>query len=212
MNTTRICSILALVCVSALVGCNNKPTTDQLTSENETLRKQLDDRNAALEAAERERLAAVTRADDAEAKLKAGGGSLSSSGNDKNFAGIEGVTTSRVGNELHVSIEGDVLFDSGKATLKDSSKKSLDKVAAKLKEKYSGKLIRVAGFTDTDPIKKSAFKNNYYLGFDRAYAVREYIIGKGLDGKDISLSSFGPDAPLKTKALSRRVEVIVVDG
>jgi outer membrane protein OmpA-like peptidoglycan-associated protein len=42
--------------------------------------------------------------------------------------------------------------------------------------------------------------------------VREYIIKKGLDGKVISLSSFGPDAPLKTKEQSRRVEVIVVSN
>lgn len=212
MKTTRLISLLALVAATTLVGCkNNQQSVDSLTTENESLRKQLDDRNAALEAADRERQAAITRADDAEAKLKSGGASTPVAG-DKNFAGIDGVSASQIGNELHVSIEGDVLFDSGKAGLKETAKKSLDKVAAILKEKYPGKSIRVAGFTDTDPIKKSAFKNNYYLGFDRAYSVREYIITKGLDGKVISLSSFGPDVPLKTKAQSRRVEVIVVSN
>ena len=210
MKTTRLISILALVAATTLVGCkNNQQSVDELTTENESLRKQLDDRNAALESADRERLAAIARADDSDkAKAAAPGGAAG----DKNFAGIDGVTASQIGNELHVSIEGDVLFDSGKASLKDTSKKSLDKVAAILKEKYPGKYIRVAGFTDTDPIKKSAFKNNYYLGFDRAYSVREYIIKKGLDGNVISLSSFGPDVPLKTKAQSRRVEVIVVSN
>jgi chemotaxis protein MotB len=209
MKTTRLISLLALVAATTLVGCkNNQQTVDQLTTENESLRKQLDDRNAALESAERERQAAIARADDAD-KSK---GTAGAAAGDKNFAGIDGVSASQIGNELHVSIEGDVLFDSGKAGLKESAKKSLDKVAAILKEKYPGKFIRVAGFTDTDPIKKSAFKNNYYLGFDRAYSVREYIITKGLDGKVISLSSFGPDVPLKTKAQSRRVEVIVVSN
>ncbi len=209
MKTTRLISLLALVAATTLVGCkNNQQTVDELTTENESLRKQLDDRNAALESAERERQAAIARADDAD-KSK---GTAGAAAGDKNFAGIDGVSASQIGNELHVSIEGDVLFDSGKAGLKESAKKSLDKVAAILKEKYPGKYIRVAGFTDTDPIKKSAFKNNYYLGFDRAYSVREYIITKGLDGKVISLSSFGPDVPLKTKAQSRRVEVIVVSN
>jgi chemotaxis protein MotB len=209
MKTTRLISLLALVAATTLVGCkNNQQTVDELTTENESLRKQLDDRNAALESAERERQAAIARADDAD-KSK---GTAGAAAGDKNFAGIDGVSASQIGNELHVSIEGDVLFDSGKAGLKESAKKSLDKVAAILKEKYPGKFIRVAGFTDTDPIKKSAFKNNYYLGFDRAYSVREYIITKGLDGKVISLSSFGPDVPLKTKAQSRRVEVIVVSN
>ena len=209
MKTTRLISLLALVAATTLVGCkNNQQTVDELTTENESLRKQLDDRNAALESAERERQAAIARADDAD-KSK---GTAGAAAGDKNFAGIDGVSASQIGNELHVSIEGDVLFDSGKAGLKETAKKSLDKVAAILKEKYPGKFIRVAGFTDTDPIKKSAFKNNYYLGFDRAYSVREYIITKGLDGKVISLSSFGPDVPLKTKAQSRRVEVIVVSN
>jgi len=104
-----------------------------------------------------------------------------------------------------------VLFDSGKISLREPAKKSLDKIVSVLKDKYKGKYIRVAGFTDTDPIKKSGFKSNYHLGFDRAYAVREYLVGKGMDGKLMSLSSYGPDVPLKTKALSRRVEVIVID-
>ena len=210
MKTTRLISILALVAATTLVGCkNNQQTVDELTTENESLRKQLDDRNAALESAERERQAAIARADDAD---KSKGAAGTAAAGDKNFTGIEGVTATQVGNELHVSIEGDVLFDSGKTALKENAKKSLDKVAAILKDKYAGKYIRVAGFTDTDPIKKSGFKDNYYLGFDRAYSVREYIIKKGLDGKVISLSSFGPDVPLKTKAQSRRVEVIVVSN
>jgi chemotaxis protein MotB len=210
MKTKRLMSLLALIAATTVVGCkNNQQTVDELTTENESLRKQLDDRNAALESADRERQAAIARADEAD---KSKGAAGTAGAGDKNFSGIEGVTANQIGNELHVSIEGDVLFDSGKTALKENAKKSLDKVAAILKDKYAGKYIRVAGFTDTDPIKKSGFKDNYYLGFDRAYSVREYIIKKGLEGNVISLSSFGPDVPLKTKAQSRRVEVIVVSN
>ena len=210
MKTKRLMSLLALIAATTVVGCkNNQQTVDELTTENESLRKQLDDRNAALESADRERQAAIARADEAD---KSKGAAGTAGAGDKNFSGIEGVTANQIGNELHVSIEGDVLFDSGKTALKENAKKSLDKVAAILKDKYAGKYIRVAGFTDTDPIKKSGFKDNYYLGFDRAYSVREYMIKKGLEGNVISLSSFGPDVPLKTKAQSRRVEVIVVSN
>ena len=112
MKTTRLISILALVAATTLVGCkNNQQSVDELTTENESLRKQLDDRNAALESADRERLAAIARADESDkAKAAAPGGAAG----DKNFSGIEGVTASQIGNELHVSIEGDVLFDSGR--------------------------------------------------------------------------------------------------
>jgi flagellar motor protein MotB len=200
---TRILAIAALGLAFALTGCKSNPDPAALQAENESLRQQLDKSNAALETAERERQAAEARANDASSKP-----ATAANGD---FAGIDGVTASRIGNEVHVSIEGDVLFDSGKATLKDSAKKSLDKIVGVMKQKYAGKYIRVAGFTDTDPIKRSTFKSNYHLGFDRAYSVREFLVGKGLDGKTISLSSFGPDVPLKTKEQSRRVEVIVVD-
>ena len=200
---TRILALAAIGLAIALTGCKSNQES-ALQAENETLRQQLDKSNAALEAAERERQAAEARANDAANKPAA----TAANGD---FAGIDGVSASRIGNEVHVSIEGDVLFDSGKANLKDSAKKSLDKIVGVLKQKYAGKYIRVAGFTDTDPIKRSTFKSNYHLGFDRAYSVREFLVGKGLDGKMISLSSFGPDVPLKTKEQSRRVEVIVVD-
>ena len=180
---TRILAIAALGLAFALTGCKSNPDPAALQAENESLRQQLDKSNAALETAERERQAAEARANDASSKP-----ATAANGD---FAGIDGVTASRIGNEVHVSIEGDVLFDSGKATLKDSAKKSLDKIVGVMKQKYAGKYIRVAGFTDTDPIKRSTFKSNYHLGFDRAYSVREFLVGKGLDGKTISLSSFG---------------------
>ncbi|MBX3355134.1 MAG: OmpA family protein [Phycisphaeraceae bacterium] len=200
--------------LSLLGGCDSaqKDEIALLKQETDDLRKQLADRNAALDSLERERLAAVARADAAErsgpsatptAQPQMG---FSESG----FEGITGVTATRVGNEVHVSIEGDVLFDSGRTELKPASRRSLDRVASVIREKYPGRDIRVVGFTDTDPIRRSGFKSNYHLGFDRAYTVREYLVSKGLDGRRISLASFGPDQPRATKAQSRRVEIIVI--
>ncbi len=171
---------------------------------------QLAQAQAALAQADHDKSAALARATAAEAKAEQTSASANPVVDTAAFANIDGVTVSAEGNEIHVSIEGDVLFDSGKETIKNGSKKSLDKVAAILKDNYGGREVRVAGFTDTDPIKYSKFKDNYYLGFDRAYAVREYLLSKGVDGKQVSLSSYGPNVPLDSKAKSRRVEVIVV--
>lgn len=205
---------------SSLVGCDSaKQQNDTLMRENEALKAQLDDRNAALERADQERQDAIARAADAESKLQAAQASgsepasASSTAPDTSaFAGIEGVTATAKGNDVHVSIEGDVLFDSGRDELKTAAKRSLDKIAAIIKQQHPNAEIRVAGFTDTDPIKFSKFKSNYHLGFDRAFSVREYLVSKGLESKRVSLSSYGPDVPLGTKAKSRRVEVIVVGG
>ena len=202
--THRLLAIAALGLALGLTGCKSGPDANALQTENEDLRRQLD-------AQKSENGTLKQELDAANARANAGGGAKGGDSASTDFAGIEGVSASKVGNEVHVSIEGDVLFDSGKTALKDNAKKSLDKVADVLKKKYAGKAIRVAGFTDTDPIKKSSYKSNYHLGFDRAYAVREFLVGKGLEGKVISLSSYGPDVPLKTKQLSRRVEVIVID-
>lgn len=200
----------SITVIALIAGCDGSAQKQNgtLLSENDTLKTQLSQAHTALEQATRDRDAALARAAAAEAQESQA--ALATEADTGAFANIEGVSVTANGNEIHVSIEGDVLFDSGKESLKNGAKKSLDNVAAVLKDNYAGRVIRVAGFTDTDPIKFSKFKDNYYLGFDRAYAVREYLISKGVDGKSVSLSSFGADMPLDTKAKSRRVEVIVV--
>ncbi|MFZ4721760.1 MAG: OmpA/MotB family protein [Phycisphaerales bacterium] len=199
----RLLAIATIGLAIALTGCKSQPDAASLQSENESLRAELDQKKAALEASERERAAAEARAGDAGKTAAKGDTGFEDAG--------EGATVKRDSEGVRVTLEGDVLFDSGKASLKDSAKKTLAKVASVLKEKYAGKAIRVAGFTDTDPIKKSNYKSNYHLGFDRAFEVREYLIAKGVDAKTISLSSYGPDRPEKTKAQSRRVELLVVE-
>lgn len=213
MKQTWIVGSVALMTVMTLaLGCDSSAQKQNgtLLSENETLKMQLTQAQTALEQAEKDKAAAMTRAQTAESANQQSEAALAAEADTGAFANIEGVTVSANGNEIHVSIQGDVLFDSGQEGLKTGAKKALDSVAAILKDNYSGNWIRVAGFTDTDPIKYSKFKDNYYLGFERAHAVREYLLTKGVDSKFVSLSSFGPDMPLDTKAKSRRVEVIVV--
>jgi len=198
-----------------MTGCDGAQKQNAvLLSENETLKQQLAERSTALEAAERDKQAALAQARAAEQRAQETPTNGMSAGEPTAdagaFAGIEGVTATGQGADIHVSIEGDVLFDSGKDSVKQGAKKSLDKIIGILKDNYSTKSIDVAGFTDTDPIKFSPHKDNYYLGFARAYAVREYLISKGIDGKRVSLSSFGPDQPRDTKSKSRRVEIVVV--
>jgi outer membrane protein OmpA-like peptidoglycan-associated protein len=127
----------------------------------------------------------------------------------KDFQGIEGVEATVQDGDIHLTIANSLLFDSGKTSLKDSSKKSLDKVASTIREKYGEREIIVVGYTDADPIRKSTYTSNYHLGFERAYSVRGYLDHKGVTGSHMGLMSFGPDRPDGTKEKSRRVEVIV---
>ncbi|MCA9286269.1 MAG: OmpA family protein [Phycisphaerales bacterium] len=198
--------------VALLAGCDNKQKDEVslLTEENQTLRTQLDERNRALDASDADRRQQALRVADLERQLAAQPASSPNTPTGATgFEGIEGVTTAVGPGEITATVEGDVLFDSGKTTLKASAKKSLDQIAQVLKTTYAGKEIVIEGHTDTDPIKRSGFKTNYHLGFERAFAVREFLISKGVTAERISLSSFGPNQPLGSKAKSRRVEVVV---
>ena len=127
-------------------------------------------------------------------------------------AGIQ-VTQDKSGSP-RIHIPGDVLFDSGKATLKPAAKKSLDKVAALIKKDYKGKLLRIEGHTDPTPVKKTAWDDNWDLGAARARAVLLYLIEKGVPKKDMYIASFADNQLKSTKnyALNRRVDIVVTGG
>ena len=95
------------------------------------------------------------------------------------------------------------------ASLKGSAKRTLDQIAQVINNDYRGKITRIAGYTDTDPIRKSGHKSNYHLGFERGWAVRNYLKSKGIDGGDIAVMSYGPDRPMSSSKQSRRVEIVV---
>ena len=129
--------------------------------------------------------------------------------------GIEGIETSfnKANGELTVRVPGDVLFDSGVATLKSTAKGTLDKIAAALKKDYDGKPLRVEGHTDSDPLvkTKAQWTDNRNLSMARALAVTRYLEGKGVDAKLIETGGFGQYHPVgNEKSKNRRVEIVVV--
>jgi len=131
---------------------------------------------------------------------------------DTGFEGMAGVTSATLATgEVVVDVAGDVLFDSGKASLKSSAKRSLDQIANVLNSRYSGREIRIAGHTDTDPIRKSGWKTNERLSSERALAVEEYLATKGVDKDRMHVMAFGPSEPKSTKQQSRRVEIVVLN-
>ena len=112
---------------------------------------------------------------------------------------------------MTVRVPGDVVFDPGKATVREQAKTTLDKVAAALRKDYAGKQIRVEGHTDSDPIKVSRWKSNQELSVARADAVKQYLVSKGVEANMVSVQGFGSDKPKSSdKALNRRVEIVVV--
>ncbi|MCH2135641.1 MAG: OmpA family protein [Phycisphaerales bacterium] len=201
------CGVLALG-----AGCSSS-TEDELAllkSENTELRGQLDDRDKALEAANDELRRANRDLRDQQEAFATERDTWTATSADA-FEGIEGVEATYGPNDVTVTVEGDVLFASGKASLRSAAKQALDRVAKVLRSDFGGKSIVIAGHTDSDPIKKSGHQSNHHLGFERGWAVRDYLASKGVDEDTMAIISYGPDRPRGSATKSRRVEIVVAD-
>ena len=97
----------------------------------------------------------------------------------------EGWTSDDIKGTVSVSLAGDVLFDSGKVTLKSASKAKLNRIAGIIKQRYAGKEVSVVGHTDTDPIRKSKWKDNWELSAQRSLAVTRYLISQGINAEHL---------------------------
>ncbi|MHC4758971.1 MAG: OmpA/MotB family protein [Planctomycetota bacterium] len=116
---------------------------------------------------------------------------------------------------ITVTLQNSLLFDSGKATLKKTTITELDHIYSVLRSKYSGMQIGVVGHTDSDPIKKSSWQDNWELSAQRALSVLRYLVKKGIPSEQVSAIGRGESLPIASnssasgKARNRRVEIVV---
>lgn len=116
---------------------------------------------------------------------------------------------------ITVTLPNAILFDSGKAALKRATNVELDHIQSVLRSKYSGRQIDVVGHTDSDPIKKSKWKDNWELSTQRALSVVRYMVGRGVNKGKIRAVGCGATRPVASnstasgKAKNRRVEIVV---
>ena len=200
--------VLALLLAAALsgVGCasNGPKPDDALVMENQELRRLNENLRLALGDAE-------TRYNALDQQNRDLAGQLSAApSGETGFEGL-GAGVSRRPGEVVVDIAGEVLFDSGSVTIKRDAQRVLDGVVRVIQQRYSGKEVRVAGFTDNDPIKKSDWKTNERLSPERAMAVEAYLVSKGLDNGRVHSAAYGPAKPKASKRESRRVEIIILE-
>ncbi|MHC4280618.1 MAG: OmpA/MotB family protein, partial [Planctomycetota bacterium] len=108
---------------------------------------------------------------------------------------------------ITVTLQNSLLFDSGKATLKKTTITELDHINSVLRSKYSGRQIGVVGHTDSDPIKKSKWQDNW--------EVLRYLVKQGIPPDQIRAIGRGESQPIASntsasgKGRNRRVEIVV---
>ncbi len=116
---------------------------------------------------------------------------------------------------ITVTLPNSILFNSGMATLKKATNVELDHIKSVLQNKYPGKQIDVVGHTDSDPIKKSKWKDNWELSAQRALSVVRYLLDRGIAKDKIRAVGRGASQPIASnattsgKARNRRVEIVV---
>ncbi|MCB9845669.1 MAG: OmpA family protein [Phycisphaeraceae bacterium] len=196
----------------ALGGCGSSSKKyDMAVAENEELRQRVVALQAAKETSD-DRLEQLMRENEelAGALDSSSSRPSSASGSDSYGDLPAGVTIGSRGGDVVLTVAGDVLFDSGKATLKETAKRDVARIARILQQRHPTSVIRVEGYTDGDPIRKSGWKSNEHLSAERALAVEEELVRSGVDNARIYSAAFGPANQRGSKQESRRVEIVVL--
>ena len=154
------------------------------------------------------------------AAIGAAGGYLWSQNMQKQKAEMEQATagtgigvSQTADNQLKVDIPSDISFDTGRYDIKPNMRPVLDSLASSLNQ-HPVTTITIIGHTDstgTDAI-------NNPLSVNRAAAVRDYLVARGVSSQRIAIDGRGSRQPIADnstasgRAMNRRVEIFVAEA
>lgn len=114
---------------------------------------------------------------------------------------------------VQLTMNGALLFDSGRAELKEKAEQMLDKIGVIL-ERYGTGIIEIEGHTDNVPMSSSRYASNEELSSARALSVFYYLRDTTfLDPVNLKHSGMGERAPIadnsteEGRSRNRRVEI-----
>ena len=109
------------------------------------------------------------------------------------------------------SLGENILFETGKSTIRTDAEQNLQQLAASIKKRFNGGDLRVYGYTDS--VGTAGYNKD--LAQQRAEAVKSWLAtNAGIDSGKISINAIGEGAPVATNATAsgrqenRRVEVV----
>lgn len=119
---------------------------------------------------------------------------------------------------VRLTLSGALLFDSAQSQIREDALPLVDKLSLIL-EKYNSNLIEIEGHTDNIPIHNDKYESNDLLSAYRAFAVKDYILGKSaLDAGKIYATGCGEYNPVadnstpEGRARNRRVEIKIYNS
>jgi chemotaxis protein MotB len=120
---------------------------------------------------------------------------------------------------LTVDVAEQLFFDSGRATLKQTGKEVLKKVADAIKA-YDDKAIRVVGHTDNVPISgalQKTYASNWELSVARATTVVRFLQESGIEPERLVATGRAEYAPIaendssEGRQKNRRIEITLIN-
>ena len=129
---------------------------------------------------------------------------------EQQMAGTGVTVKPNVNGNIDLVMPGSITFSFDDATLNNSFKPTLEKLASTMNE-YNQNTITIAGHTDS----KGSDAYNMKLSRDRAYAVANYLSARGVSSNRISVVAYGESRPIADnnseygRQQNRRVELTV---
>lgn len=128
---------------------------------------------------------------------------------------LPGISTSFTSQGIYITLDDDLLFDSGSADINPNGYPVLNRiVTATGKPQYS---VRIEGHTDDRPINTGKYPSNWELSMDRAVHVLKYFVSRGILPGRLSAVGYGDVKPVsdnitpENRAKNRRVEIVLVN-
>jgi outer membrane protein OmpA-like peptidoglycan-associated protein len=206
---------------AANIAAKNQAQQDAAQSQLQAQQSQMQAQQAQLQAEQAQAAKAQADAARAQAEAEAAEAQAKAVQANKSAASAEAtreklraqlnsvLATSETARGLIVNMS-DVLFDTGKYTLKPGTQVSLAKVAGIL-EAYPGLKVQVEGYTDS----VGGDDYNQKLSENRASAVRDFLVSQGVSINNITAQGFGKNDPVADNSTAagrqqnRRVNLVV---
>lgn len=118
---------------------------------------------------------------------------------------------------LVITFVAEVLFDSGKAELKENALPTLEQVSKVLTTTVHDLNIGIEGHTDNQPIHFSKWKSNWELSTARSLSVLHYLVdSQQLEASRLAATGYGEYRPVASndtkegRQKNRRVEIVII--
>jgi outer membrane protein OmpA-like peptidoglycan-associated protein len=125
-------------------------------------------------------------------------------------AGRDGTTVQRLQNNLNITMKSDVLFDTGSSLIKPGGYDEIARIAEIL-NRYPQTRVTIEGHTDS----AGSESYNMKLSEERARAVGEALVARGVDPGRVATVGRGESRPIASNAtesgkqLNRRVSLLL---